>query len=338
MRLTDNLITIADAAHKDSALVVQAAGLDNVVWDESVAPNRTAQYLRYLAEVETAPDWKSEHDAEYYPSEVRVARQSPVAPHTFRPDNSLAQLGELDNAFLIRVESLVRFQRSAISRPSSGEPLFEAFWTRFFNSQKDMNPADPLRRDPLVDEFLKCWNEEQRIFDSPMFCSFLAEFGELSKLVKSDWPHELRDRLGLAHLQPNREAIPVALMCYSVNDVHEWLVANANAPWASAFARPTALDGELSPVFHPVPFPAATNFGYTLHLDAAADRQQFTPEILNARIDYQPHHLKALGWISRPHALGNPPIADSLRHARNAHLIALQARCSRADFGALLPE
>lgn len=294
-----------------------------------IAPRGT---LRYLEGVDTAPRWKSEHNAEYYLAEVRVARQSPVAPHTFRPDNSLAQLGDLDNASLIRVESLVRFQRSATSKL-----LFEAFWTRFFNYQKDMNPPDPLRRDPLVDEFLRCWNEEQRIFDSPMFCSFLAEFGELSKLLKSDWPHDLRDRLGLAHLQPNLEAIPVALMCYSVNDVREWLVANSTAPLASAFARPTALDGELSPVFHPVPFPAATNYGYTLHLDAAADRRQFTPEILNARIDYQPRHIKALGWISRPHLLGNPPIAASLRSARNAHLTALQARCSRPDFGALLP-
>ena len=76
MRLPHDLTTIADAVHKDSASVAQAACFDNVVWDESVASDRAAQYLRYLEGVDTAPHWKSEHNAEYYPAEVRVARRA----------------------------------------------------------------------------------------------------------------------------------------------------------------------------------------------------------------------------------------------------------------------
>ena len=56
-----------------------------------------------------------------------------------------------------------------------------------------------------------------------MFATTLEAFGgNLDALLKQDWPHLLRDRLGLAHWPSTLgKPLPVALMCYSLDEVRQ---------------------------------------------------------------------------------------------------------------------
>ena len=76
----------------------------------------------------------------------------------------------------------------------------------------------------------------------------------------ADWPHALRDRLGLGHYGGGAE-LPVALMRYSLADV---FLAQASRQLSVACALPTVLDGGMHQFFFPVP--REHPYGATVHL------------------------------------------------------------------------
>jgi len=155
-----------------------------------------------------------------------------------------------------------------------------------------------------------------------MFAAFWDEVQE--ELDDADWPHALRDRLGLGHYgYPEGQPLPIALMRYSVADVH---VAQEKHQLGTACALPTVLDGGMHEFFFPVP--REHPFGATVHL--VPDRADtLTAEVLHCRIDYERRHLCRLGEITRP----SRPDDDQIREARDLHLYALQEACGREDFG-----
>ncbi len=156
----------------------------------------------------------------------------------------------------------------------------------------------------------------------PSFAAFYDEVRE--ECDDDDWPHALRDRLGMGHYSGHPDAlIPVALMRYSVQEVLE---AQKVGKIPSACALPTVLDDGMHEYFFPVP--AVYPFGATLHLDPPK-AEVLTAEIIHYRIEYKRSHLLKLGFITRPHRQRK----DMLRKSRDLHLTALRIATDRYDFG-----
>jgi hypothetical protein len=169
-----------------------------------------------------------------------------------------------------------------------------------------------------------------------MFSGFLNDFGgNLEAFIKTDWPHILRDRLGLTHVSCTLgNPLPVALMSYTLDEVREARAIATKKGAVASFARPTVLDGEMNAAFVPAPLQTGgESYGYTLDLANDAIPTAFTPELLTFPIDYQPRHIKALGFITRPHVLQ----ADTaMLVARNRHIQGLQAMPDFSSFGEVL--
>lgn len=303
----------------------------NFRWERAVLDARSTEYNAYVGEVVAHDDWQAEHKG-YLSSFVHVPKDLPRSSECFMSINGQAHLSDhFDNAFLLRLESIgPLFQHPLLSE------LAGNFWQRFFNSQKD------LRKDRLSDgdeqlrnEFVAQWNE-QRTQARPLFATFLNDFGgDLAALLKSDWPHILRDRLGLTHWPSTvGKALPVALMCYTVEDVREAAAMTTKKGTVASFTRPTVLDAEMSAAFIPAPlFPEGQSYGYTLDLANMEIPDVFTPELLNFPIEYHAKHIKGLGYISRGHALEED---EAMLAARNRHVQGLQRLPGCNGFGEVI--
>ena len=234
----------------------------------------------------------------------------PSVPDAFLEINRSAWLDGLsDNQTLVRIEALVRpLQNSDLDIGSLNDLLQRA----------DNSDGDATR---AVHSFFDAWNERRDA--RPAFAAFYDEVQQESD--DDDWPHALRDRLGLGHYgHAGGAPLPVALMRYPLADVYS---AQAQQQPSSACALPTVLDGGMHEFFFPVP--REHPYGATVHL--LPDRADtLTAEIVHCRIDYRREHLYRLGTITRPHRLDD---SRQLREARDLHLLSLQVECDREDFG-----
>lgn len=305
----------------------------NFRWESAVSDERSLEYSNHIGEVTEHKDWQAEHKA-YLSEAVHISKDLPRCAETFSARNGLAHLIEgLDNTFLLRLEGLDGlFNNPLVAKSTSN------FWQRYFRSQKDLRkPKLSAADEALRLEFTQQWNEN-RTQARPLFATFLNAFGgNLEDLVRKDWPHLLRDRLGLAHWP--REAdkpLPVALICYTVEEVRNARLAAGKKGADVSFSRPTVLDGEFSPAFVPAPLlPGGESYGYTLDL-ANTDTPEIAalaPELLTFPIEYRPRHIKALGFITQPHAL---QVADDYIQARNRHVEGLRMLPGCAAFGEVL--
>jgi len=203
MKLNAPLNQLASDAVASSSGAAARCAAANFRWEQAVSDARADEYNRYVGDVSKHEDWKAEHKG-YVGSFVHVAKDLPRSAESFMAVNGQAHLDEqLSNAYLLRLESIGHL----LSHPLVSE-IAKNFWLRFFPYPKD------LRKDKLSDDiealrtdFVAQW-DKQRIQARPMFATFLNNFEEgLNELVKSDWPHILRDRLGLTHW-PSRFWLP----------------------------------------------------------------------------------------------------------------------------------
>lgn len=335
MNLSPSLQPLASDATALPAGAALRCAVANFRWERGVSDARAVEYQAEVGNVATHKDWKAEHKG-YLGSFVQVARDLPRSAESFMAVNAPAHLNGLDNTYLLRLESLEGLLNDSLVSGIAKSGIAHAFWQRFFLYPKD------LRKEKLSDadealrtEFTQQWNAH-RTQARPLFATFLNEFGgNLDALAKSDWPHLLRDRLGLTHWPSTAgKPLPVALMCYTVDEVREARLLAAKKGAVAGFARPTVLDNEMSPAFIPAPLlPGGESYGYTLDLGATGVPASFTPELLTFPIDYQPRHIKALGFITREHALQSD---DTLLAARNRHVQGLQQLPGCAGFGEVL--
>lgn len=332
MNLSSHLQSLASDAVASPTGAAMRCVAANFRWERAVADARATEYNAYVGDVATHKDWKAEHKG-YLGSFVHVAKDLPRSSECFMAVNGQAHLNEqLDNTPLLRLESV----GSLFDHPLLTK-IANDFWLRFFNSQKD------LRKDTLSDseealriEFVAQWNA-QRTQARPMFATFLNNFnsGDLTALLKTDWPHILRDCLGLTHWPSTAEKpLPVALMCYTVDEVRQARSMATKKGAVASFTRPTVLDGEMSAAFIPAPLlPSGKNYGHTLDLACTEVPEIFTPELLTFPIEYQPRHIKALGFITREHALQED---ESMLAARNRHVQGMQRLPDCDNFGEVL--
>lgn len=284
-----------------------AACADNHLFEERVSTSRQAEYEAMLGTPANMAEWASLHDKKYLGAHVKTPGEFDV-PTTFLASNDTALCPTIEgNQDIIRVESLVyAFRQSSV--PASIEKLQD------FLKERDAGKSDALEL------FMRDWNKAR--FNWPMFGAFYDNVREEAK--SADWPHLLRDRLGLGYEGSDDASIPVALMRYPAKLV---LKKAKDSRVAAGFALPTALDGDLNPFYFPAP--AGHPYGATLNLSASWS-DTLTAEILNLRIDYQPKHIWKVGYIRRPVAFGD------LRRRRDQHLQLLRAETGNADFGCLM--
>ena len=291
---------------------IEAAVADNCRFDERAGDGRWQRFEGLLSALVADPDavgWQDWTEANqlYLDRYCNVPR--PSVTDAFLEINRSAWLDALsDNQTLVRIEALNRpLQNNELDIDSLNDLL----------RRSDGGEGDAVR---AVRSFFAAWN--QRRDARPAFAAFYDEVRHESD--DEDWPHALRDRLGLGHYgHAGGAPLPVALMRYPLADVHS---AQARQQPSSACALPTVLDGGMHPFFFPVP--REHPYGATVHL--RPDRADtLTAEIVHCRIDYRREHLYRLGTITRPHRLDD----GQLREARDLHLLALREECGREDFG-----
>lgn len=285
-----------------------AATADNHLFEERVSTSRQAEYEAMVGAPADKAEWASLHDKKYLGAHVKTPGEFDV-PTTFLASNDAALCPAIEgNQDIVRIESLVYIFKE-MSAPPSVEQL------QTFLKERDTGKSDALEM------FMQEWNRAR--LNWPMFGTFYDIVRD--EADSDDWPHLLRDRLGLGYEGSDAAPIPVALMRYPARLVLD--KAKKDGRVASGFALPTVLDGDLNPFYFPAP--AGHPYGATLNLSAPwSDR--LTAEILNLRIDYQAQHICKVGYIRRPIALGG------LRKRRDQHLQLLRSETGSADFGRLM--
>ena len=294
---------------------IEAAVADNCRFDERAGADRWQRFedlLSALVSARGAVEWQDWTEANRLHLDRYCNVPRPSVPDAFIEINRSAWLDGLsDNQTLVRIEALNRpLQNSGLDLGGLKNRLQRA----------DEGDGDAGR---AVRSFLDTWNQGRDA--RPAFAAFYDEVQQESD--DEDWPHALRDRLGLGHYgHAEGPPLPVALMRYPLADVYS---AHAQQQRSSACALPTVLDGGMHQFFFPVP--REHPYGATVHLQP--DRADtLTAEIVHYRIDYRREHLYRLGTITRPHRLDD----GQLREARDLHLLALQVESGREDFGEAL--
>jgi hypothetical protein len=166
----------------------------------------------------------------------------------------------------------------------------------------------------------------------PVFAAFWEDvrdlFGARAAADPPDWADALRDRLGLAHLDPGwrkapgdaaRGSIEVLVFRYPVAVIPRLLGRRGVRP----LVAPTVLDGAHSPAFCPAP-PGDPGTGHTVDLGARSELPR--REILHPTVAFQATHVWRIGTIRRaiPH--------DILPVARGMHLVQIREANDRPDY------
>lgn len=300
--------------HSRSRDPVVASVADNCRFDERAGTDRWQRFdslLRDTAANLSAINWKDWNATNQLHLDQHCKVRRPSVPDAFLEINRSAWLRELPaNQSLVRIESLTRPLYDSAMGLGRLDDLLQ---------QAKTGDADARR---AVQRFLDIWNRRDA---RPAFAAFYDKVEQEANAA--DWPHALRDRLGLGHYgYADGVPLPVALMRYSLADVSS---AQKSQQLKVAFAVPTVLDDGMHQFFFPVP--REHRYGTTVHL-APGQARTITDEILHCRIDYGRQHLWKTGWIKHPHQLTD----DQLRKVRDIHLLALQDACGRADFGELM--
>lgn len=293
-----------DAALRDwraSTDPPRRAPADNLWFEERVSQARHHRFESLAPDTPSATslaDWQTVYCATFVQTDD---------PDTFRDSFDPAHLvpGLLDTQ-----QRIVRLERIPVTSLNEAGLIFD-----------DLARAFARHDHAVVDVFLQRWNVRR---DSrPAFAAWKDEV--IDDLGHTDWPDRLRDRLGLAHHDPDAAGpIPVMLMEYDVASV---LRTASGRGIRVAFVSPTVLDSPPWPWFFPSP--AALAYGRTVDLSAGAPR--LLAEFLHVGMTYTRDHIARIGEITRPIGRGD------LRGLRNGHLAALRAAARRPDFGEDMP-
>ena len=297
-----------------SADAVTASIADNCRFDERAGNARWQRFNAILAA--TVPhgreiEWGDWSEADRQHTERYCHVPSVSVPDAFLAINRRAWLGDVSPR-----QSVVRLE--VLNRPLSAQNLdmsgLQDLLRRFDGNAHDADAHAAVRG------FFRTWNGRRDA--RPSFVAFYDEVKEEAEA--DDWPHKLRDRLGLGHLGRSDGApVPVALMRYSLETV---LSVPLDHTQQTACALPAVLDGAMDEFFFSVP--RECSYGATLHL-APDHADVLTAEIVHRRFDYAREHLWRLGWITRAQ-----PLSDGeLRVSRDFHLLQLRESAERQDFG-----
>ena len=173
--------------HSRSHDTVVAAVADNCRFDERASSSRWRQFdalLSALVAGRGVTDWHDWTEANQLHLDQKCNVASTSVPDAFLEINRNAWLNALsENQTLVRIEALPRALTSSALDLDTLNDLLQ----RSDNGDSDADHA--------VRSFLDAWN--QRRDARPAFATFYDEVKH--EADHADWPHALRDRLGLGH-------------------------------------------------------------------------------------------------------------------------------------------
>jgi hypothetical protein len=300
----------------------------NFLIEERLDPSRVKSYSDVVASANPSSfgEWESVHK-EYLGEHVfcgtrpsthdyrYIERANPgVCPETFRAATALFTFQETDfDTELIRV-----VQVSDINGLLDGRMEEEIF------SLGEQAVADPRRDNPARRQLSQIFAEvHERCDYRPVFAAFYEDFlAELRDPTSTTWADELRDRLGLYHInQYQKEGLPrrVFLFQYKVRELPYHTGEADRRP----LAVPVVLDHRFSEAFCPAP--PELDRGRVLNLKAGGSMEP-AREVLHLFMPMRVENLVRVGKV-------NTPVPTDLAQARNDHLIWLQLLADREDYG-----
>lgn len=277
--------------------------------DEGVGDARKQSYAK--AEVTQAhtnfETWNQLHFQPYLRDQVYLDKRTAsfaavidpadkdTCPETFRMSDAFSRFGMVDDRLeLLRVEQA----QTIASRAGVTESALLELVGKHEAGTLTADEADKLVA------ILEEWEKNSWI--KPVWAAFYQDHADCLETA-SDWAEQLRDRLGLYHLDPIRKPtkeLPVLVFKYPVSALPQVRGQRGVKP----LAVPTVLDGELSEAFCPAPVGQPCGFVVNLAGDVPVLR-----EVLHPPISYKLEYLYRSGWVRRP-------VPADLSAARGYHL------------------
>ena len=203
----------------------ERAVYENLHIEERVSPQRGALYASAF-KADALADLgalKLRHKG-YLEQSVNLDKDEVDVPHTFDAALNSANhwAGIDDNVVLYRLEDL-SFALEGLNLDAA--ELQAAIDTR----RSAAADADARSRaQAVLERMTSAWN--QRRDRRPLFASTHDEVAALLSDAGQDWPHALRDELGLGHYNPQPgRPVTVLLMRYPVSEVRQCKAAGAQA-------------------------------------------------------------------------------------------------------------
>lgn len=289
--------------------------------DERVPGERADRY-RGVAEgsLDDMSDWYDAH-WEYMASALWVEQPATGIPRridrhdqatcaeSFRTGDAMIDLGGTDPSVeLIRVERLAPIADAArIAEAELVDRLSEATAKR----------ADAPTRS-WVNAALGRWARTRDL--RPVWAAFWEDCEDVCDAAGTGWASMLRDRLGLAHIDPDLSGRDVAVVVFRypvrlIPTVHG--VTNHRA-----LAYPTVIDGELSAAFCPAP--RNDEWGRVMNL--SPDTEEPFREVIHAPVRLSAEHVYRVGFVDMP-------VSRPLDEVRGLHILWLQQEYGRDDYG-----
>lgn len=300
----------------------------NFLLDEGVLPERAGSYRDVGCTAAHADfgEWKIWHE-KYLKTRVALEtnhqgpppildqEESAECPETFQLiDEGSPFLGTEGNVYLVRVETLDFFLSKIAEEAETVKRLIRVCLSdEAKSSQEEVSNLDAL---------LRSWFEE--LDQRPVYAGFWSEvsdfFGEEPGADVEGWADQLRDRLGLAHLNPpdwGSDSIEILVFRYPVHEIPR-LKGIRRRP----LVTPTVLDGPFSEAFCPSPRNSTT--GHAVHLDP--QRGILRREVLHPRFPFQTSHLWRFGRIEK--GITRRQLIDG----RALHLLHIRDEANREDY------
>ena len=302
----------------------------NFVLDEGVVTERAASYASAGCTVphRDLGDWKMLH-AKYLKGHVFLPTEDDgppslldptepdEMPETFRHiDKGSPFLGTSATVMLVRVEEL-RFVADSIGEPPD---LVRSLVRKVLGGGKSRNARD----ERALNDVLERWFCE--LDQRPVFAAFWEDVKDLFALEpakdQDGWADILRDRMGLAHFDPQARtsaAQEILVFRYPVSALPR---IKGTGGKRRPLVTPTVLDGTFSDAFCPSPRGCTT--GHVINLKTATG--SLRREVLHPRLAFRASHLWRLGTLRRgvDH--------DDLHNQRAVHLLMIRDETGRQDY------
>jgi hypothetical protein len=300
----------------------------NFLLDEGVTAERFTSYGKYgaVADHRSYADWSGAHASYlmhciYRPGSGSgpPTRLDPndidECPETFRKIDPGSPFHRTDvHVDLLRVEQIDFVAMQSGETPERIKQLAQAI------VNGDANPGSADYQ--ALGDILETWSFTIDL--RPVYAGYWQDLRDLFEPDDTaDWADQLRDRLGLPHLDPARRARPsidVLVFRYPVSTIPR-LRGLTGANESRPLVPPTVLDGGHSPAFCPAPRGELTGYTIDLGLDSPPLRQ----EVLHPTIAFSPAHVWRVGTI------GRTIDENKLSEAREWHLLNVREHTGRGD-------
>lgn len=242
-------------------------------------------------------------------------RYSNEYPETFKPEQALRDFGGASgDLLLIRMDTITQISELSPYTYDEVKSIANAYFADPESTEKQENFA----------ALLEHWNRNRDL--RPLWAGFWEDMSDLFDETVTPgnvtWADELRNRLGLYHLDPKargQQYIEVLVFCYPVNLIPRIQTRLDDR----ALAIPTVLDNRLSEVFFPAP--NEQPLGYSVYLGESKPYRSYR-EIIHFHVDFKPKHLLGIGKIAQA-------VPSEIFPLHNQHLLWLQAQTGRKDYG-----